>query len=66
LTREWKWIRKGILKSLHGHLEDIRQTHQLEVILREAELPANVDDIPMDDELDVAPEPELMHFTDVD
>jgi hypothetical protein len=47
-------------------LEDVGQTHQLEVILREAGLPTNVDDIPTDDESDVAPKPELIHFTDAD
>jgi hypothetical protein len=54
------------LKLYHGHLEDVGQTHRLEVILREVELPVNVDDIPMNDEPDVAPEPEPMHFTDAD
>jgi hypothetical protein len=55
LTRGWKRIRKRILKSCHGHLEDVGQTHQLEVILREVGLPVNVDDISTDDEPDVAP-----------
>jgi hypothetical protein len=66
LTRGWKQVGKGILKSCRGHLEDVGQTHQLEVILREAGLPASVDDIFTDDEPDVAPEPEPMHFTDAD
>jgi hypothetical protein len=47
-------------------LENVGQTHRLEVILREAGLPANVDDIPTDDKPEVAPEPEPMHFTDAD
>jgi hypothetical protein len=66
LTRGWKQVEKGILKSYHGHLDDVGQTHRLEVILREVVLHANVVDIPTDDEPEVAPEPELMHFTDAD
>jgi hypothetical protein len=54
------------LKSYHGHLEDVGQTHRLEVILRETGLPANVDDIPTDDEPEVASELQPMHFTDAD
>jgi hypothetical protein len=47
-------------------LEDVGQTHRLEVILRVAGLPINFDDIPTDDELEIAPEPRSMHFTDAD
>jgi hypothetical protein len=47
-------------------LEDVGHTHRLEVILREARLPINVDDIPTDDEPEVAPEPQPMHLTDAD
>jgi hypothetical protein len=39
-------------------------THRLEIILREARLPINVNDILTDDEPDIAPKPEAMHFTD--
>jgi hypothetical protein len=66
LMRAWKQVGKGILNSCHGYLEDVGQTHRLDVILREAGLPANVDDIPKDDEPEVALEPRPMHFTDVD
>jgi hypothetical protein len=38
----------------------------LEIIMREVELPVNVDNIPTNDELNVAPELEPMHFTDAD
>jgi hypothetical protein len=37
---------------------------RLEDILREVGVPINVDKIPTDDEPDVAPEPESMHFID--
>jgi hypothetical protein len=47
-------------------LKDVGQTHRLEDILREVGLPANVDDVPTDDEPDVALEPEPMHFTVAD
>jgi hypothetical protein len=63
-TRGWKWVGKGILKSCRGHLEDVGQTHRLDVVLKEAGLLINIDDIPTDDESDVAPEPERMHFSD--
>jgi hypothetical protein len=54
------------LKSCRGYLEDVGQTHRLEVILRVAGLPINVDDIPTDDEPEANPEPRPLHFTDAD
>jgi hypothetical protein len=66
LTRGWKRIGKKILKSCRGYLEDVGQTHWLEVILRVAGLPINFDDIPTDDESEITPEPRSMHFTDAD
>jgi hypothetical protein len=54
------------LKFCRGDLKDVGQTHRLEVILREVELPTNVDDIPTYDEPDVAPKPKPMHYTDAD
>jgi hypothetical protein len=65
-TREWKRVKNGILKSCRGHLENVGQTHRLDAVLRETGLPTNIDDIPMDDEPDVAPKPERMHFSDAD
>jgi hypothetical protein len=65
-TRGWKLIGKRILKSCRGHLKDVGQTRLLDFVLREAGLPTNVDNIPTDDEPDVAPELERMHFSDAD
>jgi hypothetical protein len=47
-------------------MKDVGQTDRLDAVLREAELPTNIDDIPTNDGPDVAPEPERMHFSDAD
>jgi hypothetical protein len=58
--------KKRILKSCRGYLKDVGKIHRLEFILRDDVLPTNVDDIPMDDEPNVAPVLKSLHFTDVD
>jgi hypothetical protein len=55
---------KENIKFYRGHLEGVGHNHQLDVVLREVELLINVNDIPTDDEPDVAPKLECMYFSD--
>jgi hypothetical protein len=55
LMKGWKRAGKRLLTFYRGHLEDVRQSHRLDMIMTRADLPTNIDSIHMSDEPDDLP-----------
>jgi hypothetical protein len=66
LTRGWKCAGKRLLTSCRGHLEDVRQSHRLDMIMTRAGLLTDIDSIHTDDELDDLPPTDPMVFSDAE
>jgi hypothetical protein len=66
LTRGWKHVGKRLLTSYRGHLEDVGQSHRLDMIMTRAGIPTYIDSIHTDDEPDDLPPSETMVFSDAE
>jgi hypothetical protein len=66
LTRGWKRVGKRLLTSCHGHLEDVGQSHRLDMIMTRVGIPTDIDSILTDDEPDDLLPSETMVFSDAE
>jgi hypothetical protein len=66
LTRGWKHARKRLLTSRRGHLEDVGQSHQLDMIMTRSNLLTCIYFIHTDDEPDDLPPADPMVFSDAE
>jgi hypothetical protein len=63
LTRGWKRVGKRLLTSCRGYLEDVGQSHRVDMIMTRAGLPTDIDSIHTSDEPDDLPLTDPMVFS---
>jgi hypothetical protein len=66
MTRGWKRAGKRLLMSCRGHLEDVGQSHRLDMILTRAGIPTDISSINTDDEPEADPQGPVPTFSDAE